>query len=65
MQEDDLNMLLAGGPVTRLHVMDDRIALEITDSMDETVTLDLGSLQAIQGHLHHEPAMARCMPWSS
>jgi hypothetical protein len=58
MHEDDLNTLPAGGPVTRLHVTGDRIALEIVDGAAETVTLEIGSLQDILDHLRHEPATA-------
>jgi len=58
MHEDDLNTLLAGGPVTCLHVTDDRIALEIVDGTAGAITLEIGSLQDILGHLRHEPATA-------
>lgn len=59
MHEDDLNTLLAGGPVTRLHVTDDRIALEIVDGTAAgAITLEIGSLQIILDHLRHEPATA-------
>lgn len=48
----------ADGPITRLHIADDRITLEIADNLTKATTLDIGSLRSILDCLRHEPVKA-------